>query len=1217
MSDLKEFQLAAVGRICERLDPKNGGSGRFLLADEVGLGKTMVARGVLDALDDRKRGQKGKGLVCVYLCSNLEIAEQNRDKLSDDKAHEPPTRLTLITLRAKSIQTKRQGKKRERQLFLFTPGTSLNLGGATGIMAERRLLLACLYGWQRQKVVAKIGDWIEFFRCGAGHRSIKAKQQWEGSCHPTELRRELNALRRSGLYRKVIGRWGKASVAIQQKGQKRRERIDDNLLDAIGGCVSELTTVLTGGLDTQANEIRVKRNRNAAIGALRKGVAEAALDFLAPDVILVDEFQRFKEVIKLADQGTDLAGRLFEGSGKRPRVLVLSATPYKAVTFDHEKEDHYRDFQDTLSFLLGKSPNKKEWLEEVNSLLLEFKAKLTEQDVDFPALITVKDRLEDRLKEVMCRTERSRYLIDEHKGVEERPDPSRDEPFAVPSSESLSEFVSLRSFLQRHEKERPFPSIMDFWKSCSSVVTFMDSGYEVIKHLKADQIRVDPKLLRPESTLKGLTGKNLKMQTLANGLREPCQIEESSSKRWRFLWARPTYLYYRDAFFGTADPTKFLVFSRWRFVPKAISFIISSEFESSPKAQSHVLELNSESLKVCLPLVCLADVVDPAEWATGQRQGGASEDPPAAKLRKHVKSQLKKLFEEAGIKVSKKAGRKRFWPALFELERWYLLNQADAHLKPSERILPEIYDVLEQAVESGPNTGESLQAQTFMRAIKPWTKPSKEHLEFPKSMMGDLVTVVLSSPAVCLLRAVRSMFCESVGEVLPPVARVCFQSLRTYFNKGYVQESVGQHARSGRYADQVLRYCFDAHFQSVIDEYAYLLRRVLGRKDVTKCAEHIGRVLALGPGTPNINVPVGPSGRIKEKRSQRPVNFAIAFGDDAPPAETAKTRASRKTPEETAENRASRKTAVRESFNSPFWPFVLATTSIGQEGLDFHLYCRDVMHWNLPSNPVDLEQREGRINRFDGLVVRGNVRKDYPLSAIPLPGEGRSNLWDRVFQQIEEHPQGNQHFKHGLFPHWVFEPVDGEPLRIRRHLAIFEGSRDRKHYERLKRYIFYYRLAFGQARQQDLLDKIVDRPDEARIRAELHACMINLSPFSDDHSWQKAQRDARELVGKPDRLRMVIEQTHTLFAGRSNELRDIEPDLNALWEVAKRITVKGETDDPEDLRSVAALIYLLNPYDAKFDGMAGVGFQDDMAVVRMAATARREQSRAHSETERQ
>jgi len=46
---------------------------------------------------------------------------------------------------------------------------------------------------------------------------------------------------------------------------------------------------------------------------------------------------------------------------------------------------------------------------------------------------------------------------------------------------------------------------------------------------------------------------------------------------------------------------------------------------------------------------------------------------------------------------------------------------------------------------------------------------------------------------------------------------------------------------------------------------------------------------------------------------------------------------------------------VRQAFNSPLWPFVLVTTSIGQEGLDFHTYCRAVVHWNLPANPVDME----------------------------------------------------------------------------------------------------------------------------------------------------------------------------------------------------------------------------------------------------------------------
>jgi len=37
---------------------------------------------------------------------------------------------------------------------------------------------------------------------------------------------------------------------------------------------------------------------------------------------------------------------------------------------------------------------------------------------------------------------------------------------------------------------------------------------------------------------------------------------------------------------------------------------------------------------------------------------------------------------------------------------------------------------------------------------------------------------------------------------------------------------------------------------------------------------------------------------------------------------------------------AQRTDTVRTAFNSPFRPFVLASTSLGQEGLDFHPYCQ-------------------------------------------------------------------------------------------------------------------------------------------------------------------------------------------------------------------------------------------------------------------------------------
>ena len=74
-----------------------------------------------------------------------------------------------------------------------------------------------------------------------------------------------------------------------------------------------------------------------------------------------------------------------------------------------------------------------------------------------------------------------------------------------------------------------------------------------------------------------------------------------------------------------------------------------------------------------------------------------------------------------------------------------------------------------------------------------------------------------------------------------------------------------------------------------------------------------------------------------------------------------------------------------------YWTDFLASTSIGQEGLDFHWYCSEVVHWNLPSNPIDLEQREGRVNRYQSLVVRRRV-----VQAVAGP-ETPSTSWKHLF----------------------------------------------------------------------------------------------------------------------------------------------------------------------------------------------------------------------------
>ncbi|MGL5173591.1 MAG: DEAD/DEAH box helicase family protein, partial [Olsenella sp.] len=82
LNGLMPFQRATVEHIDHLY---REGHKRVLVADEVGLGKTMVARGAIAKIA-RLRHEENDDLVkVVYVCSNGAIAKQNLSKLRIDK----------------------------------------------------------------------------------------------------------------------------------------------------------------------------------------------------------------------------------------------------------------------------------------------------------------------------------------------------------------------------------------------------------------------------------------------------------------------------------------------------------------------------------------------------------------------------------------------------------------------------------------------------------------------------------------------------------------------------------------------------------------------------------------------------------------------------------------------------------------------------------------------------------------------------------------------------------------------------------------------------------------------------------------------------------------------------------------------------------------------------------------------------------------------------
>ena len=180
---------------------------------------------------------------------------------------------------------------------------------------------------------------------------------------------------------------------------------------------------------------------------------------------------------------------------------------------------------------------------------------------------------------------------------------------------------------------------------------------------------------------------------------------------------------------------------------------------------------------------------------------------------------------------------------------------------------------------------------------------------------------------------------------------------------------------------------------------------------------------------------------------------------------------------------------IRKAFNSPFWPFVLATTSVGQEGLDFHLYCHAVAHWNLPSNPVDLEQREGRVHRYKGHAVRRNVARQHGGSEAVRTA---SDPWEASEQRAVGLSD--------LVPYWLYAVEGG--AKIERHVPMLPLSRDVVRLAGLRESLALYRMVFGQPRQEDLIEFLLANVAKEDLQRYVDELRIDLSPAIDERSLQ-------------------------------------------------------------------------------------------------------------------
>jgi hypothetical protein len=147
------------------------------------------------------------------------------------------------------------------------------------------------------------------------------------------------------------------------------------------------------------------------------------------------------------------------------------------------------------------------------------------------------------------------------------------------------------------------------------------------------------------------------------------------------------------------------------------------------------------------------------------------------------------------------------------------------------------------------------------------------------------------------------------------------------------------------------------------------------------------------------------------------------------------------------------------------------------------------VHWNLPSNPVDLEQRKGRVHRYKGHVIRRNLAKRCGLSALPRSANGLIDPWEHLFERA---CQDRSASANDLEPYWIFDTKDG--YKIERQIPLLPLSREVGQLAWLKRALVAYRSVVGQPRQEELVEFMLGRMTKEELEELSSRCAIDLSP---------------------------------------------------------------------------------------------------------------------------
>ena len=1053
---LSDFQRATAEYAFKRLYGDSDSTRRFLVADETGLGKTHVAREVIaQTIEHLQETDHVKRIDIVYVCSNADIAAQNIRKLNitGSESSSFATRLSLLITMPEMLKPTAHGGSKPTTFVAFTPGTSFQLGHQMGRKEERAVLYVLLrdhLGLRSARATAA----LRIFQGGVS--TWQKFRDWNvGAIDADNLEPEIH----------------ETFLKDFDQSQERVSLV--SLIDEIAG--------------RRALSDSQQRTARTVVGELRRMLSRSALRALEPDLVILDEFQRFRDLldVKTGGDAAELADDLFNHPDAH--VLLLSATPYKPFTYSEEtgpEGGHYADFLKTLDFLAASDSA----VDSVRTDLDELRqaALAGEPTVD------VRDRVQSQLRKWIARTERP-------SGGDRAITVNGDTDQPRIRAEDFNGFVALRNVAAAVRA----PLTVEYWKSSPYFLNFL-RGYRVGEHLREDMKDPDRRaalmpLFRGAQRISRLDVEQFQPLEWGNARMRALAAETLDQGWWRLLWM-PSSLPYHAlagpyASIDLTTITKSLIFSSWVAAPSAIASLLSYEVERQIFTQAgHTVNTAADrasissrldyrmtnnrpssmsALALFWPQPTLASRTDPLDAAREHLSG--PELPSVDRLLEWAQERVENLVGPNGSNRST-ASAPWYWFASVRGER-NSPHASELAGAPRSAVVDALAGISEDPEAGDVHRALDAHVGQMLSALDDWAPDT----ERPADLQETTALLGLGSPGNIAWRALNRL--RRADDQVTELGRwraasIVASGLRTLFVRpevvllldGIYGGSRRAREGAGAYWRKVARYCIDGGLQAVLDEYIHHLAGDSGPNTTTDDGLISLALTARRAITLRESVYRGTDiDHFDDQGIAFPSRYALRFGS------TQRSHEEARLPE------------VRAAFNSPFWPFVLATTSIGQEGVDFHWWCHSIVHWNLPGNPVDFEQREGRVDRYKGHAIRKNVADAHRSPAL---APAVTDPWAAAFGAAAAE---GDHDLGGLSPFWIY-PGDA---RIQRRIMTLPLSRDQERWSQLQESLALYRLAFGQPRQEDMLAAlqrrgIASQPDQiADLRIDLRPPAAN------------------------------------------------------------------------------------------------------------------------------